>query len=1273
LLLYATFRVRLSLSRLGRNRMEEAMFSIVTAKQLELWSNTLDCRAELPGVVASLIRASCPSLQSYNFPHDDASQTHGFDGVADVLDGNVFVPKGRSIWEFGAGEHYKTKANGDYDKRTKALTPKERSTQTFIFVTSRIWDDGLEEWKKDRSTDGWLEVRLYDANYLDHWLGDYPSVAVPLARKLGIIPPSGVRTLDHFWDEYSLNFSPPLKEDLLLNGREARAKRLCEALIAGLPNLSKWQADSPEEAIAFIAAAIMKAETRTSLFLRAKTLVLETREAAEIVTTTNRLNFILPPAASRMGPALARTNQVVLALGSDDRADGSEVLEWMNTKDFAAGLKAMGMQDDEAFRLAGTCRRSPTVLSRLIPSGTATPPKWHDNPKLVPIVLAGGWDASNKDDIAIVERLCNTSYDSVDAEARRLESLSDAPLDLEGTVWTLRSHKDAFTLLGCLVDSGSQGRLREACLDVFSERDRTLDIPDEKRPVIPTRGDDFRHSEWLRRGLARTLLLMSGLHQAAKFKVIGSTPEEYVESVVGSIPGLSNDIRVLASLKHEFPLLVEAAPRPLAYALERVLGGDSREWAEVIFRDKQDDSIWSSFSPHTYLLWGLETMAWGPDYLHRAASSLLALAEFDPGGKLANRPLSSLREIFLAWRPNTYASLEERIAILRSICRRRPVVGLKLAMSLLPRGHDYSSPTAQPRLKDFGEAKSNAITSEDVREAYRQYADLTIELAGTDINRLLALVESLAQLEPQTRERAISAMRTGAKSANPDVVFQLWTKLNDFVQRHRNFHDADWALVPDQLRPLEGLCKEIEPRDPVRKILWLFDEFAPRAGPSSGQDYVAEANRDRRDAVGALLRDHDVSVVLDLAKATKNPHLVGYALAEATQDVDILRNAISLATTTGSGVDADFAMSLSGAAHVLRGKSWDDWIGQFAAGLDSATGASLFLRWEETRPTWDFVGALAPEIEREYWRRKRAFRPSSQDDAEFAFDKYVAVGRFSAIIEMVAYNETLLSTVKCMQALQGLASELSKEKWKLRQVHYEILRMIQALQQREDADIEHLAAIEYQYLPLLEFHAEPTALNRLLRKSPKLLVSVISDAFKPASGEKGEITDERRSRARLAYQVLQSMKTVPGFSEGAQDVGYLRSWITEVRKLAREADREVIADQQIGQILAYAPLDAEDAAWPARPIRELIEDLSSDQIESGIAICRFNQRGAFSKNIFDGGEQERGLASQYRKWAEAARQSLRTSALLRRIADDWDAHGKRADREAELDQLRHGQ
>jgi hypothetical protein len=232
--------------------------------------------------------------------------------------------------------------------------------------------------------------------------------------------------------------------------------------------------------------------------------------------------------------------------------------------------------------------------------------------------------------------------------------------------------------------------------------------------------------------------------------------------------------------------------------------------------------------------------------------------------------------------------------------------------------------------------------------------------------------------------------------------------------------------------------------------------------------------------------------------------------------------------------------------------------------------------------------------------------------------------------------------------------------------------MIQALQQRSDADLAQIAALEYEYLPLLEFEAEPVALNQILAGSPDFFVKIICDAFAPASGSKEPITDERKLRARLGYQVLQSMRTVPGFSGGGEDVEHLRTWIAEVRNLAKEADRTVITDQQIGHVLAYAPADSDDGAWPTRKIRDLIGELAADEIEKGIMISRFNQRGAFRKELYDGGNQERGLAKQYRDWADAARNWPRTKTLLERIAEDWDRQAKRADTETKLDQVREG-
>src|SRR6266478_534060 len=67
-----------------------------------------------------------------------------------------------------------------------------------------------------------------------------------------------------------------------------------------------------------------------------------------------------------------------------------------------------------------------------------------------------------------------------------------------------------------------------------------------------------------------------------------------------------------------------------------------------------------SSSMHTHLLRALEILAWDPTYLSSATLLLGRLAGLDPGGRLQNRPINSLRGIFLFWHPYTSATLVQR-------------------------------------------------------------------------------------------------------------------------------------------------------------------------------------------------------------------------------------------------------------------------------------------------------------------------------------------------------------------------------------------------------------------------------------------------------------------------------------------------------------------------------------------------------------------------------------------------------------------------------------
>jgi hypothetical protein len=167
--------------------------------------------------------------------------------------------------------------------------------------------------------------------------------------------------------------------------------------------------------------------------------------------------------------------------------------------------------------------------------------------------------------------------------------------------------------------------------------------------------------------------------------------------------------------------------------------------------------------------------------------------------------------------------------------------------------------------------------------------------------------------------------------------------------------------------------------------------------------------------------------------------------------------------------------------------------------------------------------------------------------------------------------------------------------------------------------------------------------------------------------ERGDVTEEGAARARRGYELLYSWRGYPGFQEdGSVDSKELRDWINRARQLLKERGREIIGDQTIGGALIYTPPDP-DGAWPHVAVRNIIEELGSEQLERGIEIGVYNSRGVFMKSPTAGGEQERQIAEKYQGYAnQVADRWPRTAAMLRRIARSYISDARREDIDAEL-------
>ena len=1243
----------------------------ITARDLEQWAASLSARTAFPALVADLIRASVPEISAFRFPSGDKGQVRGFDGHLIATEASPFVPGGESIWEFGVTKADAAKADAEFEKHVARISAADRANMTFVFASPQTWDNPrkkLPDWVAEkRDLKQWADVRYVDGVQLETWLEDRPAVAARYARyELGRYPHLGAQSTDEFWELYSTRFRPALCEEVLLCDREQQADVLLQKL-GGIPGDVIIAADSPDEVTAFAVAAIRKAPPETRLFLEARTLIVDSEEAARQLGGHQGLIFLTRGQARQLSGVLASYGPTVVGMGGDQPRRNYDVLPRPTGHALGKALTVMGFPDDRAYQLARSCGRSVTILARILGIPGAAPEWLPQGRILIPALLAGGWDAGSPSDRGIVAQLAGGKpYTELEADLQPLVRLQDPPIDREDTVWKMRSSVDAFVHLGHLIGQDDLDRLSAAATAVFS---RLEDPPDPNQPFRLARGPADSHTSWLRDGLATTLLQIAVLQDQAQIVINGKSGQQHVNEIIRSLPGLANNHRLIASLKDELPLLAEAAPDPLLLALEQLLEGDGAAIRPIF---NEVDQILAPMSFHTGVLWALETLAWDPGLLPRVALILARLARIDPGGRLSNRPINSLREIFIAWSPNTNASLQQRLASLDLIIRQTPDVAWQLLLKILPHDHDTSTPTAKPRFREFGASERQVVTYGLIWETLREIITRALSLAGDDPERWVALIRALPNFEPELRTRTLELVDAFLTRAPPSERRLVWSALRQQVNRNRAFSDATWALPEDELKHLDALVQKHQPDDQGYRVAWLFDDWTPDIPGNVGHK-DGPVNDARREAMRGVLAQQGTDGVLAVVERVKLPQFVAVSIGEVTDELSVF-DALIVKTLGRSDQLNHFASTLSVVALQKFRERWAEHLTQLVdkQKWQPHDTATLLIAWPDEHQTWTQVAHFGTETELSYWRRKSPWIIKGDlKDCEEAVGKYLRVGRATAVLTALHSRIDEVAPETIFAILDAAVSELNQNPKAVNSMFtYHLEQAIKSLYGRENVSPLEIAKREYTYLPLLEHQATSLTLHKLLVEQPELYISVICDIFRPASGQASEPTPEIQARASAAYRLLSSLELVPGAAEGHVEIEALRSWVQAVRRLGEEADRVAITDQYVGHVLAHAPMDSTDGAWPDRAVRDVIEEARSAELETGIMIERFNMRGAFSKALYEGGNQERALAAQTRAWAAAATPWPRTAAMLESIARSWDADAKRADIRAEQDRLR---
>lgn len=1237
---------------------------LITSNHLVRWTDLHKREAEqtFPELVRRLLDAT-PEASEISMRAGDSVALSGYDGTAVLTEGNNLLPPGKIVFELGTDKGIKRKASADFEKRRL----EGATDATFIFATPRKWQ-GKDNWATERRSEKvFKNVWALDADDFEHWLQLAPTVQIWFAEHLGI-DLQGAQTLSAWWTRFSESTEPALPKPLYTAGRHGEADQLRE-FVEGKVGQLVIESTSSDDILGFL-AAVLDHDNWNEL---QDPVIVESEASWRHICSLPGPGILIPTFSSPdVRLAINSGKHVIIPKDSSkSRMHMPEIfLPRVNRPSAEAVLVSAGFRTEEARKLAVIARRSLPAFKRrvsLVPEERSA--VWAD-PSSVSVLcglfVAGRW-CESAGDLGVLEELTGLNNAEIATQLSHFKAGADPVLWNSGEMWSFVCAEEAFVELSPRFNFHSQETWVSIATKVLCEPDPLEGMDPIQRAICGKRGRTY--SSQLRRGVAESLAISASAIDGNRESFVRTTiPDRVVSEILRRVQDPADRLSWLG-IRDILPVLAEASPNIFLRALEDDLAND-RPTVESLFEEVQDELGLRATANYPTLLWALEVVSWNPDFIARSIRVFAQLAIFPVPANLTNTPLASMESILCGWLPRNQLDNGMRRDLLDACFRISPDTARALLKKLWPSRGSIVTPPYRPRYRDWLISSSN-VTYGEWFDFVDLLADRVIAWATDEpsyLSWMMEAIETVRSIEASNKLIDYLVARVTANNFSDSTRLDLLTSVSATVGKHKRHRGSDWAMPDELINRLTDLQSLLDPVGLYSQTLLVF-EWRPMFSEVDHSDsgYHQKLDQKRSNAVEKILAaPNGWDVLEEITKRVEHAGGVGKAIPFEEELRTLNRLARWLESKdekleSAARVWVDSWMESKGPATVNTILSQESLSGEARRQLVHCIPRSV--------EYWDAL-AKWPEEHSEYWRHG-LFDRLNVEHLNRAIQELLRCGRGSTAAVVVAHalHSHERDGIDEGIVISSLRGAISARDDLQRLEPYQIGEILNYLESRSVGQ-DVLASLEYSFSTWLDDFHEPQALNQILATQPNIFVQIVCQAYRGRNEEGAEPVQELNlSQAQAALSVLDNWNGFPGRADdGSVDPQVFKQWVAEAREMLRESGRAEIGDQMIGMTFVNAPKGA-DGIWPAEPIRDLIEERSSTHIETGMILGQLNSRGVTSRGIYDGGAQERDLASRYLEDSRSIEiRWPRTATILRDIGQQYERDAAREDEQAEAAQ-----